>query len=123
MLPTKANGRVQTAGFQPVRSSAPREKLGAKTARDLAITHKGLCSNCEKLEECSYPSTTSETWFCEEYSCAKAEESPKLQVLDPSKETAEGRETQLGLCVNCAQRETCQFPRPAGGVWFCGEYE
>ena len=123
MLPTKVNGQVRTTGFQPVQSSAPSEKPGAKTARDLAITHKGLCSNCEKLEECSYPSTTSETWFCEEYSCSKAEESRKLQVLNPNKETAEGRETQLGLCVNCAQHETCQFPKPAGGVWFCGEYE
>lgn len=28
-----------------------------------------------------------------------------------------------GLCVNCAYRETCLYPKPEGGVWHCEEYE
>lgn len=123
MLPTKANHRVQATGFQPVQSSAPREKLDAKTARNLPFTHKGLCSNCEKLEECSYPSMISETWFCEEYSCAREEEGPRLQMLNREKNEEAHDDTHLGLCVNCAHRETCQFPKLPGGIWFCGEYE
>ena len=27
-----------------------------------------------------------------------------------------------GLCVNCANRETCLYPKPEGGVWHCEEY-
>ena len=27
-----------------------------------------------------------------------------------------------GLCVNCANRETCLFPKSEGGVWHCEEY-
>lgn len=27
-----------------------------------------------------------------------------------------------GLCVSCANRETCLFPRAEGGVWHCEEY-
>ena len=28
----------------------------------------------------------------------------------------------VGLCVNCANRESCTFPRSQAGVWFCSEY-
>jgi hypothetical protein len=28
-----------------------------------------------------------------------------------------------GLCINCDVRETCTFPKPEGGVWFCEEYQ
>jgi len=27
-----------------------------------------------------------------------------------------------GLCVNCANRHTCLFPKCEGGVWHCEEY-
>ena len=27
-----------------------------------------------------------------------------------------------GLCVNCASRHTCLFPKNEGGVWHCEEY-
>jgi len=28
----------------------------------------------------------------------------------------------MGLCKSCANRETCTFPKPEGGVWHCEEY-
>jgi len=28
-----------------------------------------------------------------------------------------------GLCMNCANRSTCTFPRPKDGVLYCEEYE
>lgn len=31
-------------------------------------------------------------------------------------------EEHRGLCVNCANRETCLYPKPEGGVWHCEEY-
>ena len=27
-----------------------------------------------------------------------------------------------GLCINCANRNSCQFVKPEGGVWHCEEY-
>jgi hypothetical protein len=31
--------------------------------------------------------------------------------------------TLKGLCVSCAKRDTCTFPKPEGGVWHCDEFE
>lgn len=31
-------------------------------------------------------------------------------------------ESLKGLCLNCANRETCKFQRSEGGVWHCQEY-
>jgi hypothetical protein len=28
-----------------------------------------------------------------------------------------------GLCRNCARLSDCTYPKPAGGVWHCDEYE
>ncbi len=28
-----------------------------------------------------------------------------------------------GLCKNCRRRESCELPRPEGGVWRCEHYE
>lgn len=28
----------------------------------------------------------------------------------------------VGLCANCANRETCLIPKSEGGVWHCEEY-
>ena len=27
-----------------------------------------------------------------------------------------------GLCMDCENRKSCTFPRPASGVWHCEEY-
>ena len=28
-----------------------------------------------------------------------------------------------GLCKNCKKNETCQLPKPEGGIWHCEDYE
>lgn len=119
MSPTKTEQQFQTTGYRPQHAAEPVETRGLKILRDRSVIHKGLCMNCEKLETCSYPSTISETWFCEEYSCPKGEPIAKPQV-----EQAEQEEEKLaGLCMNCDLRETCKLPKALGGVWFCGEYQ
>jgi hypothetical protein len=36
---------------------------------------------------------------------------------------SEEAETELrGLCINCANRKRCLYPKPEGGVWHCEEY-
>ncbi len=120
MSPTKTEGQFQTTGYKPQQAAGPVETPVMKVLRDRSIVYKGLCSNCEKLETCSYPSTTSETWFCEEYSYARPE---KSAVIITEHEEEQQAETLKGLCMNCELRDTCKFPKPAGGVWFCGEYQ
>jgi hypothetical protein len=39
-----------------------------------------------------------------------------------SKRRAKDAGGYKGLCVNCANRETCLYPKPEGGVWHCEEY-
>jgi hypothetical protein len=39
-----------------------------------------------------------------------------------SERRTEDKEVFKGLCVNCANRHTCLFPKPEGGVWHCEEY-
>lgn len=120
MTPAKTEEQFQTTGFRPQRAEAV-EPRALKVLRDRSIIYKGLCSNCEKLETCAYPSTTSETWFCEEYSYQRPTKAPKTQAADVHDE--EKPEQLAGLCMNCELRETCQLPKAPGGVWFCGEYE
>ena len=50
----------------------------------------------------------------------KEEQSRLPSEPDPQ----DGEETvHKGLCVNCAHRHYCLFPRAEGGIWHCEEYE
>lgn len=115
---TKTEEQYQTTGFRSHHPEAV-EPHGLKVLRDRSIIYKGLCSNCEKLETCAYPSSTSETWFCEEYSYEKPAPKSRPAEIHEEKEP----EKLMGLCMNCELRDTCRLPKAAGGVWFCGEYE
>ncbi|MHC4942009.1 MAG: hypothetical protein ACYTG7_03225 [Planctomycetota bacterium] len=44
---------------------------------------------------------------------------------DSSKPKSAEKEAEgfKGLCMNCAHREICLYPKPEGGVWHCEEYE
>ena len=117
MSPTKTEDTFQTTQ-KPQHTFDVVETRGMRVLRDRSTIYKGLCSNCEKLETCTYPSTTSDTWFCEEYSYTKPE-----KAAISTEEEQQLPETVTGLCMNCELRETCKFPKPAGGVWFCGEYQ
>ncbi len=61
-----------TTSSKEARKAAARSEAAANLhiQRDRSTLYGGLCSNCESLETCTYPSTTSETWFCEEHSVA-----------------------------------------------------
>lgn len=89
------------------------------TLQEREVVFKGLCSNCEHLKDCGLVNATADTQFCEEYSYSRPE--PILKVLD--KVEPDVPEGHIGLCVNCELRHTCSYPKPPGGIWFCGEYE
>jgi hypothetical protein len=121
-MSTTEIGPGYTTSSKDARKAAARAEASASVhlERDRSSLYGGLCTNCAKLETCNYPSTTSETWFCEEYEVAKAPE--KLVKLDEM-QVDEVPEPNAGLCVNCERRGTCTLPKPLGGVWFCNEYE
>lgn len=92
-------------------------------------TLTGLCSGCQNEAVCTYP---------------KAPDRPVLNCLEFEELSgiwhngSAGRAKPLkarlgvtvraapplepGLCATCDLRPTCQYPKHAGGVWFCEEY-
>jgi hypothetical protein len=119
MLPTQTDSGYTTTSRDPHQAVARSEaQASVRLQRDRASMYRGVCSNCEKLENCNYPSAINDTWYCEEYSVASA---PRLMV--PTEESLETADTELGLCANCEVRSTCKLPKAQGGVWFCNEYE
>jgi hypothetical protein len=88
----------------------------------------GLCRTCVKAAECTFPrDPTRPIRSCDEFDGAEAPRfahvartvAPSVFPLSgaPDKGTTEMK----GLCVQCARRHTCAYPKPAGGVWHCDE--
>jgi hypothetical protein len=122
MSPTETDSGYTKTSRDPHQAVAKSEaNASVHLRRNRASMYRGLCSNCDKLDTCSYPSAINDTWYCEEYSVQSAPKqsaTPKeLFVIDAVPDT------HMGLCLNCNLRETCKLPKPAGGVWFCNEYE
>jgi hypothetical protein len=83
----------------------------------------GLCRDCLRAEQCTFPRDPFRpVWSCDEFLGAGRalpcpERSLPASVGEPPGETAEVK----GLCRGCANRPTCTYPKPAGGVWHCDE--
>ncbi|HNY65158.1 MAG TPA: hypothetical protein PKM41_06940 [Deltaproteobacteria bacterium] len=90
---------------------------------------RGLCSNCRFMPGCNIRKPSlEEIFFCEEYRFAEAvrksgNTAPGGKKAKPRPRTLPSGSASLGLCVNCAHRKGCTFPRPESGVWHCREYE
>jgi len=81
----------------------------------------GLCATCAHVGTCSLTGCKEAGVFqCSEYEPGEGNpvrsDNPGPWAANP------GRERLLGLCMDCAGRETCTFPKPEGGVWHCEEY-
>jgi CRISPR/Cas system-associated exonuclease Cas4 (RecB family) len=83
------------------------------------VQHKGLCVNCNLASECTFPRNPDRPVMnCDEFDCTLE----RLLRKEPEPEV-ETKGNFKGLCVNCALRETCVYPKPEWGVWHCEEYE
>jgi hypothetical protein len=91
--------------------------------RSLCFTclHEGDCVRSEELG--------SVVVHCEQFETESARARPvvvadievaAMLLAGRAAETENAR--QMGLCVNCDDRNDCARPRPAGGVWHCEEY-
>jgi len=88
----------------------------------------GLCLTCQNAPECTFPRDAARpVWQCEEFMGeGRAPERVSVEGYGPSRtgmiEAEKDLGSWIGLCKNCANRETCRYPKPDGGIWRCEEY-
>lgn len=93
-----------------------------------AQVYYGLCTTCNYAGECvSATNSTNPVIYCEEFDNfveQKTDTAPTLPKSDnhTTKAMDLAANAVKGLCVNCEHRDTCQFPVPESGIWFCEEY-
>lgn len=105
-------GRVETA----------REQVTSGRS----VSKHGLCIACRKDPTCSYLRNASlPVLQCEEFEGYE----PRARILgNHNGSIAQGPlrdpvpAEDKGLCVTCENRDTCAFPKPAGGIWHCEEF-
>jgi hypothetical protein len=92
------------------------------------IKYFGLCMSCKNASSCTFPRDPARpAFYCEEFEVeTKAPIIPpeKDQPLTTDSSAAKDKDSTefIGLCSDCANRRTCTFPKPEGGVWHCEEY-
>ncbi|HYK90336.1 MAG TPA: hypothetical protein VE398_16290, partial [Acidobacteriota bacterium] len=87
---------------------------------------RGLCIACRKDPACTYPRDASRPVLqCEEFEGYE----PRAKGSEGGVECGIGRPgvdplsvEERGLCCTCANRNSCAFPKPAGGIWHCEEF-
>ena len=84
---------------------------------------EGLCRTCSNAQGCTFPRDPSRpVWSCEEFNGGELDSSdpPTLEGRTVPEITGEATDLK-GLCRECANRFTCCYPKPVGGVWHCEE--
>jgi hypothetical protein len=93
-----------------------------------AVSHEmrsieGLCRTCSRADTCTFPRDTSRpVWSCDEFE--GSEVTPTRSTPAASSVVTKKAEEVMGpkgLCRECANRFTCCYPKPLGGVWHCDE--
>ncbi|NIT35576.1 MAG: hypothetical protein GTN49_03595 [candidate division Zixibacteria bacterium] len=107
--------------------------IGKQVGAEVQYEYQGICSTCNYAPDCAHrirnPGLA--IWECENYDdyvplsgkqinggLSEVVPAPR-KSLRPEFDAVEYQ----GLCKNCERRDDCTFPRPAGGVWHCEEYE
>ncbi len=93
----------------------------------------GICSTCNHAPDCAHRLRNPDVaiWECENYDDYVHIDGTELNgglstVLPPPRKSHRPEFDSIeykGLCANCEKRDECTFPRPAGGVWHCEEYQ
>lgn len=100
---------------------------------DIASNSWGICITCMHRSYClSFRNglqAARPIWDCDEYehndTCvadllSRAHEAQERNDENPSNDGM--RERTIGLCINCANQNSCMLPIPKGGLWHCEEY-
>jgi len=87
----------------------------------------GLCINCKNAATCVYRAKRGfDAVYCENYDgffmSSSSLESQNGAAADKPADISADSSPLKGLCVNCANRDSCKLHRPEAGVWHCEEY-
>lgn len=85
---------------------------------------KGICTTCNNARTCVHlkGNTGFAIWDCENFDDFVPPTANPRVLHEAGVRTEESYSAYLGLCMNCAVRETCVYSKPEGGVWHCEEY-
>jgi hypothetical protein len=94
---------------------------GKKAAAEPAATSavQGICSDCNDASTCTHLARNPGLVIHE---CENYDDSTPAKVRPAPTRTEPVYGQTKGLCMNCADRDACRFPKPEGGVWHCPEY-
>jgi hypothetical protein len=94
------------------------------TMNRAAVFSRGLCRTCRNAPGCTFPRTAGvAVTECLEFDGEIRAEGAPPAAARPGGTRDEPVADEHGLCPWCDKRPTCVFPKPAGGVWFCEEYQ
>ena len=93
-----------------------------KTVERARGSVRGLCGTCRNAPGCTFPRTASEPVI----ECLEFDGESRVENMHPAAARSGNSRPVVrghGLCPWCDKRSVCTFPKPAGGVWFCEEYQ
>ena len=92
--------------------------------------YNGICSTCNDGKICvSKKTRRGPVWFCEQfddYVAVKELYETAYQPTDSQDRSGIRADDSLrfkGLCINCENRQGCNYLKPNGGIWHCQEYK
>jgi hypothetical protein len=111
-------------------STTTKTRRANRTARHCTpaeVEYRGLCPYCSSSATCTFPRDPAKPLLqCDEF---QSETRPSGAVTSLAKDVSfVRRETPpdsapQGLCRTCAMQAECTFPKAAGGVWRCEEFQ
>lgn len=96
--------------------------------KEIKVEYGGLCSTCNNNSTCRFKRDPEKpVLYCEEFDdyTAPVSDDENISTTTPlvrSDVKKKDSKKFKGLCVNCANRETCKLPKSETGVWHCEEY-
>lgn len=110
---------VETRETSSATRPAPSQNAAAASCES-----RSICITCNLAPNCIHfienPSLM--IWDCENFDDYVEPTAPTGTASPDVEAELEDYGGRAGLCVNCAERQTCTYPRPPGGVWHCAEY-
>ncbi|OGB94967.1 MAG: hypothetical protein A2Z31_07100 [candidate division NC10 bacterium RBG_16_65_8] len=107
--------------------TVPLQEIARPPIRQITVG-AGLCRTCVQAAECTFPRDPNRpVRSCDEFEGAdgpRSDHIPRIvaaSVFPLGGRPEKGATEVKGLCVQCARRHTCAYPKPAGGVWHCDE--
>lgn len=84
----------------------------------------GLCATCANAPDCTHVRIAGgPVVSCDDLAPLGIDVPDAVGVEAPAVREVPRPAALAGLCATCERRATCTYPKPAGGVWRCEEFE